>query len=221
MPVQVTREFVFTDDSTGKKTVFSQKEVESFKSDTSVTLTCSGPRCQARHARPEPFTLTWKEEELAKNAEAMPDSFFQILKLGINTSPATELVFCSASCCKDFLTFSYCPPLSPREQRLRAKQEQTEKLAELNPHLVRKTYDTPDGRVISAEEILAPEKAFERGRGLPSEADLDSVAREKEIADATGGEDQSYKFATTLNRLVAETLPASPQADGDPGDCHE
>lgn len=134
MPVEVKREYVLTD-NTGKTYVFSHEEVEKIKADVTVTLTCSGPRCQARNARPEPFTITWNEQELAKNPESLPDEFFKIIKIALNTSPVTELVFCGPSCVRDFLQYSYTPPISPREKNLRAKQEQSEKLVEMNPHL--------------------------------------------------------------------------------------
>lgn len=146
-PVTVSTEYLYTD-SSGKKWVFTQDEAAAIKPETTITLTCSGPRCQARNARPEPFTLTWVQEKLAQDPLSMPDSFFQVLKVGVNTSPATEYVFCGKECLRDWLTYSFIPPLSPRQQNERAKQEQTEKLAELNPYLVRKTDGLP-----SAEDL--------------------------------------------------------------------
>src|ERR1700758_1510025 len=184
MPVTVKREFVLTDND-GKTLVFSQKEVESLKSDTTITITCSGPRCQARNARPEPFTLSWNEEKLAQDPLSLADEFFKVLKLSVNTSPVTELIFCGPSCLRDYLTYTYMPPLSPREQNERAKQEQAKQLAELNPHLKSPAVEfhtkqkPPVTLPVHSGSVLRVVPSDEESTVTvqPSEADLDADAR--------------------------------------------
>jgi hypothetical protein len=55
MPVTVDKKFAL--DINGQTVILSQEELQKAKSETDVCVTCSGPRCQARHQYPEPFSI--------------------------------------------------------------------------------------------------------------------------------------------------------------------
>jgi len=164
MPVSVTRSYVV---KAGDQTIVLSPEEIQKSVETEVTVTCSGPRCQARNARSDPFSVTWKEEEAVKDPLSLPDGFFTMLKITPDPTKQQEFVFCGRLCAIDYLQYSYVPPQPPRIALENAKREQESKLAELNPHLVQKTDN------------------------LPSSEDLDSVAREQEIAAITGVSDST------------------------------
>jgi len=107
MPVQVTRNFVI---KAGDQTIVLSPEEIQKSVETEITVTCSGPRCQARNARPEPFSITWKEEDAAKDPLALPDAFFTMLKIAPDPAKQAELVFCGRLCAIDFLQYEYVPP---------------------------------------------------------------------------------------------------------------
>jgi hypothetical protein len=174
MPVAVKRDYLV---KSGENTyVFSQEELEKMTADTEITLTCSGPRCQARHARPQAFTLVWKEEELAKDPLKLPDEFFKVIKISINTSPATEFIFCGKECAKDWLTYEFVPPLSPREINERAKREQADQLAKLNPHLISPgdKVNSDIDKIVDASqggEHVNPDELYGTGQALQADGD--------------------------------------------------
>ena len=158
MPVTVNRNFVV---KVGEQTIVLTPEEVQKSVETEITVTCSGPRCQARHARPEPFSVKWKEEDAAKDPLALPDDFFTMLKLAPDPTKQQEFVFCGPQCVIDYLRYSYVPPQPPRIALENAKREQEKQLETLNPHLVQKTDN------------------------LPSPEDLDSVVREQEVTAIT------------------------------------
>lgn len=172
MTLSGTREFTIT--TSGGQVIILTKN-DKLEQATTMTVVCDSPKCAGRHNTPEPVTITWVEEKVQTDANALPEEFDQLVKMTIDPREPKELSFCGRQCAIDFLVYAYQPPKSRRQ----IKQEQTEKLAELNPHL-----KAPADGATCTEN------------GLPSADDLDAVAREQEIA-------------------------AVPQADGDPGDCHE
>jgi|ERR1700733_8547135 len=138
MGVQVKRTYTITKD--GQTHVFSSDEMQAATPDTNITIICAGPKCAQRAGKDSPATLTWNEEAIQKDASAIPDDFFRLLKLTIDPGSPKEFSFCGQQCCRDFLTYVYVPSKSPREQM----PEQAEKLAELNPHLVQnRTNESP------------------------------------------------------------------------------
>jgi hypothetical protein len=82
--------------------------------ETTFNVACDSPRCESRHGKK--FELCWIEEEAAKNPDAVPDSFFHLLKIGVDPVSPKEFVFCSPRCVKDWLDYAYVPPQSPRER---------------------------------------------------------------------------------------------------------
>lgn len=147
MPVQVNRSFVV---KVGEQTIVLSPEEVQKSVETEITVTCSGPRCQARNARTAPFSVTWKEEEAAKDPQALPDAFFTMLKIAPDPTKQEEFVFCGKSCAVDFLNYVYVPPQPPRIALENAKREHEKKLEELNPHLVQKTDILPSPEDLDA-----------------------------------------------------------------------
>lgn len=164
MPVQVTRNFVIR---SGDQTIVLSPEEIQKSVETEVVITCASGKCAGRHGQESPVSVTFREEEVARDPLKLSDAFFGLLKVGINSQPPQEFVFCSKQCLKDWLTYEFTPVQPPRIARENAKREQAGKLVELNPHLVRKTDN------------------------LPSPEDLDAVAREQEIVAITQGDGYS------------------------------
>jgi hypothetical protein len=90
---------------------------------SNVVWTCDSPRCAARHEKAT--ELTWNEEEAQKDVLALPEGFFRIIKINYNPLDQNQAVaFCSPTCAKDYLTYVYFQPQTPKEQLA----EQAEKL---------------------------------------------------------------------------------------------
>ena len=134
MPVKVDRSHVITGKD-GQTFVFNDEEVKSHKINEEITLVCSGPRCAARAGKDSPFAITWRTEDVQNDPLKLPDSFYGLIKASFDTSKPNEEIFCSPSCLKDYVSYTYVPPTPPRVQIERAKKEQAEQLARINPHL--------------------------------------------------------------------------------------
>lgn len=95
--------------------------------DTTVTIVCAGPRCAVRHDTENPVTITFNEEQVKKDANALPDEYARLLQLVITPFSPEQLPFCGPSCLRDYLQYAYVEPKSPRElaQQL-AKQAKDE-----------------------------------------------------------------------------------------------
>ena len=85
------------------------------KTTTIVTVVCDGPHC-ASHNNGAPVTLTWKDEEVAENHEALPDAAARLIRVQFGMFAKQLHEFCGPRCLRDYLDYSYVPPLSPREQ---------------------------------------------------------------------------------------------------------
>src|SRR5579885_36688 len=165
MPTKVERHYVFKNTS-GQDIVLSHEEAASQRTETDIDFVCDGPRCAARHNSDEPVKFSYREEEATKNPESLPDSFFRFIPPFLPYMGDTSVIvgFCSAQCLKDWLTYSYQPPLSPREKSKQMAAQQAETLKELNPHLIkpagnrdRNTLIYGDGKPHSPESILTQE----------------------------------------------------------------
>lgn len=170
MPTKVERHYVFKN-AGGQDIVLSHEEAASQRTETNIDFVCDGPRCASRHDADEPVKFSYREEEASKNPESLPDSFFRFIPPFLPYMGDTSVIvgFCSAQCLKDWLTYSYQPPLSPRERNTQAIKAQTETLKELNPHLVKPTGDreTSTGTVQASVPLAPPNESVEVAFATP------------------------------------------------------
>ncbi len=114
--LEVKREFIAT--ITGAQTVLVPKEI---KQETSILFCCDGPRCEARNGKP--LRLSWIEEEAVEDTLNLPNEFFTIIKLQPSPTEVEKVYyFCGASCCRDWLIYSYVPPKTAKQLRDEAAQ---------------------------------------------------------------------------------------------------
>lgn len=92
-------------------------------SKTEIHVTCDGPHCGDNN-KPA-FTFHWVQEEVQKDPTALPDPFFRQIRIVTNPEAPVEKAFCSALCVKDFFTYVYVTPQSPRERNEQAVQNAT------------------------------------------------------------------------------------------------
>lgn len=190
MSVIVDRKFIVKAND-GKQYLFSQEEIDGMTTETNILIQCDGPKCASRNGLDSPRQVFWNQEEVQQNADKMPDDFFRIFKIGINPGNPIEVPFCGPQCAKDYIQYSYTPPKSPRETAAQAKQELTDRLKELNPHLtsladgavcesVQKT-DNSDLRKVVVNNENIPEWVPDQ----EANAVIDSLAIDP-VEDATG-----------------------------------
>jgi hypothetical protein len=118
--------------------------------ETTLKVTCESPTCGK--------SVSWVIENAGNTAENVPDDAFRILIL--ESFVGTKQVFCSWDCLRRVMK-SYVPPFSPRE-----KAEIDARNAALTPTMAvpaRDAYDTPSGGVVTKEELMASELAYEKG----------------------------------------------------------
>lgn len=85
---------------------------------------CDSPRCASRHEGKTTF-LTWTEETARADIFALSDDYTGLIRISPNPWNVDEVVMvCSAQCGKDYLTYAYARPKTPRQ----LKQEADEKL---------------------------------------------------------------------------------------------
>lgn len=240
MPVTVDRKFLL--EANGQTLVLSGEEMQAAKTETVITITCAGPKCQARNQRPEPFSVTWTEEEVAKDPLKLPDAFFGMIKLGVDPTKPQELVFCGPQCVRDYLQYSYMPPQPPRIALENAKKEQAGQLAELNPHLIAGDSEkmSPElaRTILKNEKVLTEvlndpqieEKLAEEGLRVDHEAVSEAFQDARSALTFPSAGEYEVEFHTTQTPPVAlppnsgsvlrvvEPQPALCQADGDPGE---
>lgn len=97
-------------------TIVTMEDEDKISVKTPVTMTCDGPKCGSRFERDNPTTVEWIEEEVREHPEIIPDAFWQFIRMGVNPASPKELALCSVQCVKDYLTYSYTPPPSYKEQ---------------------------------------------------------------------------------------------------------
>lgn len=85
---------------------------------TTLTLTCDGPKCTGKDGKGR-TTLVWIDEEIKKDPLKIPDDLVRFFAM--KTPLGAEVNFCSPRCVTDALK-EYVPPLSPREQAEKDKQ---------------------------------------------------------------------------------------------------
>lgn len=85
------------------------------KIDAHVTLTCDSPKCQSRHEIDKPVTIEVDEAKAKVDPLSVPETFWQSIKIVPDPRRDFAMWFCSSQCTKDFLTYTYVPPKTPRE----------------------------------------------------------------------------------------------------------
>lgn len=88
------------------------------KTKTTTKVTCDGPRCATHHGADDPVSLTWNDEDVAADANAMPDDAARLIRMQFGMFAEKLFEFCGPSCVKDYLAYSYVEPRSPREKTL-------------------------------------------------------------------------------------------------------
>jgi hypothetical protein len=111
-------------DSNGQKMVIDS----SIKQDVMCAFCCDSTRCSARNDGPNTF-FSWNEEDAIRDATSLPDSFSGLIRIFPDPWQADYYVaVCSPQCGKDYLTYMYQRPKTPRQ----LKQEADERL-KVNP----------------------------------------------------------------------------------------
>lgn len=82
---------------------------------TSV-ITCDGPRCHVHTGTDTPVTVFLNDERVRTDPTAAPDAFARFIKVQPSPYEDTTIEFCGARCLKDWLTYAYIAPFSPREK---------------------------------------------------------------------------------------------------------
>lgn len=88
-----------------------------------VTLTCDNPKCrQGKDGTPTTFVVD--ELKAREDPLSIPETFSHSIKVVPDPYIDAALWFCCAKCTKDYLTYSYVPPKTPRERLEEAKHTQ-------------------------------------------------------------------------------------------------
>lgn len=112
MGIEIKRE-VTVKTKDGQTIVLASDEAASAQ--TFLTVTCDGPRCEARNGKRT--VVSWQEEEVQKNPEIMPEALVRFIKMVVQGTPdPLQLSFCGPQCGKDWLVYSYVPPKTLKEQ---------------------------------------------------------------------------------------------------------
>jgi hypothetical protein len=120
MPVTTVRT-ISIKDASGKVTLLTASDMVAEELD--VTVTCGSSRCASRNGKQT--TISWNSEEVKDDPNKIPDSFFKMIQIGFDPSdPNKKEVFCCAQCAKDYLTYDYVKPLSPREAAIQMAANQ-------------------------------------------------------------------------------------------------
>lgn len=122
--------------------------------ETKVTIICDGPKCAERHkvnainggaSEGFPTTIVFFTEKMKSDPFSVPDAFFRLIEMVVDPGSRGTVTFCSMGCAKDYLTYVYQVPESPREQREKqireAELDAKKKAAESGPQLVREPDD--------------------------------------------------------------------------------
>lgn len=100
---------------------------------TDVTIICDGPRCAAHNGTDKPTTISFNEEQVKKDVDALPDAYARLLKLSVAPFAPQELALCCPTCVKDFITYTYISPKSPKEQAIEMRNNNPQPVQEPLP----------------------------------------------------------------------------------------
>lgn len=173
----------------GQTVVLDEKE--KVITETFANVFCDGPKCATRHGLDAPRTFSFQVEKVKDNPDALPeiaDTFIPIIIPERSSSfDGQNHSACSVQCLKDWWTYVYKPAPSRTSQRPMVA----------TPEHIGMPVQIPDESKASVdknEELLGelPDQPglYRYGKDykvveLPSAADLDTVARETELAAAT------------------------------------
>jgi len=112
-------------------TINGQKFVlnpETDSSDVECKFVCDSPRCAARN-NGEPTFLSWTENSAREDIFSLSDKYTGLIRINPNPWDTNQTItVCCAACAKDYFTYAYQRPKSPRQ----LKQENDERL-KVNP----------------------------------------------------------------------------------------
>jgi hypothetical protein len=105
----------------GDEIEFTEAELETLRSNNTAVITCDGPRCATHHGdKAASFSLN--DEAMRKAPDSVPDATFKWFRVGQSQGQGEMVLeFCSPQCNKDWLSYSYVEPLSPRERAAQMK----------------------------------------------------------------------------------------------------
>jgi hypothetical protein len=172
MPVMIRRT-VLIKDKEGKITQLT--ETDQVSEETEVNVTCDSQRCGSRNTDGKPTVVAWNSEEVKADPTGAPDAFFRLITLIPDSANQKQLVFCSAGCAKDYLTYEYVKPLSPREAAIIQVTNQTADAAKgrLPVNIVKfPAKDPAPAPVPTTEEISAGMATLEQVESPVAEANL-------------------------------------------------
>jgi hypothetical protein len=87
-------------------------------------VTCTGPHCGKSNPDGLPTKVAWNSDQVRDDPDGLPDQFYRLITLIPSPTEKQQLVFCCAGCVKDYLTYVYVKPQSPREIALAALNNQ-------------------------------------------------------------------------------------------------
>lgn len=123
MGAEVTRDETVLKLQNGQTIVLGPNDVINQDREVEITLTCDNPKCR-RSKTNSPTTITVDQKKAAADPLAVPESFSHSIKVVADPYVDQALWFCCAPCAKDYLTYNYVPPKTPRERMEEARKTQ-------------------------------------------------------------------------------------------------
>jgi hypothetical protein len=130
--------------------VIELTEQDQVSENVDVTVACDNAKCESRNGKKT--TVAWSADEVKANPDGLPDAFYRLLTLIVDSKTNRQLVFCSPGCVKDYLTYEYVVPLSPREQAVQAANNAKADAANNRLNVV--SFPTPDQMAAAQDEAL-------------------------------------------------------------------
>jgi hypothetical protein len=115
MPI-LTKRTILIKNKDGQVTKLTEQDEISEQID--VEVTCAGPHCGKHNPDGQPTKVSWNSDQVKDDPDGLPDCFYRLITLIPDPQSKQQIVFCCAQCAKDYLTYTYVKPLSPKEQAL-------------------------------------------------------------------------------------------------------
>jgi len=113
MPVTLSRAIALKDGQTVK--------IEDARPKSTVTWSCDSPRCAARNG--VTTTVSFVQEDAIADPTSVPDEHAGLISAQVDAFDENNLIYlCSAQCAKDYFTYAYVRPKTPKQRLSKAAQ---------------------------------------------------------------------------------------------------